>query len=54
MSLIAPITGALGMVVVAYLAWSVRREDSGTPRMREIAEYIREGANAFLKRQYST
>jgi len=54
MSLIAPITGALGMLVVAYLAWSVRREDSGTPRMREIAEYIREGANAFLKRQYST
>ncbi|RLI21871.1 sodium-translocating pyrophosphatase [Candidatus Bathyarchaeota archaeon] len=53
-SLIAPIAGALGMLVVAYLAWSIKREEAGTPRMREIANYIQEGANAFLKRQYKT
>ena len=53
-SLIAPIAGALGMLVVAYLAWSIKREEAGTPKMREIAKYIQEGANAFLKRQYKT
>jgi len=53
-SLIAPITGAVGMLIVAYLAWSIRKKEAGTPRMREIAKYIQEGANAFLKRQYKT
>jgi len=53
-SLIAPITGVVGMLIVAYLAWSIRKKEAGTPRMREIAKYIQEGANAFLKRQYST
>ena len=53
-SLIAPIAGVLGMLVVAYLAWSIKREEAGTPRMKEIASYIQEGANAFLKRQYMT
>jgi len=46
--------GVLAMLVVAYLAWSIDREPSGTPQMDEIAGYIREGANAFIKRQYRT
>jgi K(+)-stimulated pyrophosphate-energized sodium pump len=37
-----------------YLAWYVLKQDTGTAKMREISEYIREGANAFMKRQYST
>ena len=53
-SLIAPITGVAGMLVVAYLAWSIRRKEAGTPKMQEIAEYIREGAKAFIKRLYKT
>jgi K(+)-stimulated pyrophosphate-energized sodium pump len=28
------------------------KEDEGTPRMREIAEYVRRGAMAYLKQQY--
>jgi K(+)-stimulated pyrophosphate-energized sodium pump len=46
--------GVLAMFVVAYLAWSIGKEDAGTPQMDEIANYIREGANAFIKRQYRT
>jgi len=46
--------GALAMLVVAYLAWSIGKEDAGTPQMDEIAGYIQEGADAFIKRQYRT
>ena len=31
----------------------VLREDEGDERMREIAAAIREGANAFLRREYT-
>ena len=43
---------ALGFA--AYLAWFVLKQDTGTPKMREISDAIREGAEAFLKRQYTT
>jgi len=46
--------GVLAMLVVAYLAWSIGNEPSGTPQMAEIAGYIEEGARAFIKRQYTT
>jgi len=46
--------GALAMLVVAYLAWSIGKEDAGTPQMDDIAGYIQEGADAFIKRQYRT
>jgi len=53
-SLIAPLFGIIGMLTVAYIAWRLSKEEPGTPRMQEIAEYIQEGARAFLKRQYIT
>jgi len=43
--------GVLAMLVVAYLAWSIDKEDAGTPQMNEIAGYIREGAKISTKRQ---
>jgi K(+)-stimulated pyrophosphate-energized sodium pump len=42
------------MVIVAYLTLWIYREDPGTPEMREVARYIRNGAKTFLKRQYRT
>jgi len=51
---IALATGALAMAIVAYLTWAIQREDPGTPEMRNVARYIRNGAKTFLKRQYRT
>jgi len=51
---IALATGASAMLIVAYLTWSIYREDPGTPQMRNVARYIRNGAKTFLKRQYKT
>ncbi|MEM3626595.1 MAG: sodium-translocating pyrophosphatase [Candidatus Bathyarchaeia archaeon] len=47
-------SGALAMIVVAYLAWSISREPAGTPKMNEIASHIEEGTKTFIKRQYRT
>lgn len=44
----------LSLVVAILLARHVLSQDKGTPKMQEIAEAIREGAMAFLKRQYVT
>lgn len=46
--------GVLAMLTVAYLAWSINREHTGTPQMAEIAGYIQEGVEAFIRRQYRT
>ena len=43
---------ALGFAV--YFAKWVLQHDEGTPEMRSISDAIREGADAFLSRQYST
>ena len=50
---LAPIGSVLALGFVAYLAWTVMQYDEGTPRMREIAQAVKEGAAAYLKRQYS-
>jgi len=46
--------GVLAMLVVAILAWSILREPRGQRQMEKIADYIEEGAKAFIKRQYQT
>ncbi len=46
-----------GVLSVVYAVWatkSVLDADQGNERMREIAGYIREGAQAYLTRQYLT
>jgi K(+)-stimulated pyrophosphate-energized sodium pump len=48
---------ACGLLAIAYGAWttaSVMRADAGSPKMQEIAAAVREGAQAYLKRQYAT
>ena len=43
-------------VIALLLAWAfyraMKREDEGTPRMREIAGHVRRGAMAYLRQQY--
>jgi K(+)-stimulated pyrophosphate-energized sodium pump len=44
----------VALIFAAYLAKDVLRAESGTAEMQQIAAAIREGAEAFLKRQYRT
>src|SRR3989475_7100208 len=44
----------LSLVVAAFLARHVLSADTGKPEMRLISDAIREGAEAFLRRQYRT
>ena len=43
-------------VLALFFAWlfyrQMKKEDEGTPTMKEIAQYVREGAMAYLKQQY--
>jgi K(+)-stimulated pyrophosphate-energized sodium pump len=48
------IISLVALVVAGLLALQVLRADTGSPKMQEIAAAIREGAEAFLKRQYTT
>ena len=48
---------ACGALSIVYAVWAVRSvlaADPGNARMQEIAAAIREGAQAYLKRQYTT
>ncbi len=51
---IVPAAGALTLIFATWLAISIMRRPTGTPKMKEIGDLIFEGAWAFLKRQYST
>ncbi|MGN0732733.1 MAG: sodium/proton-translocating pyrophosphatase, partial [Emergencia sp.] len=51
---IAPIAAAVALVVAFCLTSWITKADEGTDRMKEIASFIREGAMAFLKREYKT
>ena len=44
----------LGLLFAVYLIRNVMNRDTGTPRMREISDAIKSGAEAFLSRQYRT
>src|ERR1700691_1384425 len=51
---IALIAGLLGLVFALFLARSVLAYDTGTPEMQVISNAIREGAEAFMAREYTT
>ena len=48
------IVGAISVLFAFILRANIKRLPEGDARMREIAEAIREGSYAFLKRQYKT
>ncbi|UCE95174.1 MAG: sodium-translocating pyrophosphatase [Candidatus Bathyarchaeota archaeon] len=50
--LIAPIAALAAVFFSVYLYFYVNSRSTGTPRMLEISEAIKEGARAFLRREY--
>ncbi len=46
----------LASLIALFFAWlfyrQMKKESEGTPTMKEIAQYVREGAMAYLKQQY--
>jgi K(+)-stimulated pyrophosphate-energized sodium pump len=49
-----PLAGVLALTFVGLFVWWISRQDAGTSRMKEIAAWIQEGANAFLRREFQT
>jgi len=49
---LAPVAGLLALVMAYYFYRSIMRASPGNERMQEIAGYVREGAYAYLRRQY--
>jgi K(+)-stimulated pyrophosphate-energized sodium pump len=54
LQLLIPIAGIAAVLFAVYLARDVLSRDTGTPEMQAVAGTIREGADAFIKRQYTT
>ncbi|MFA5144410.1 MAG: sodium-translocating pyrophosphatase [Candidatus Omnitrophota bacterium] len=51
--LLAPAGSILALGFAFYLAMSIMKMDEGSDKMKEIAEAVRIGARAYLKRQYT-
>jgi len=49
---LVPVASILALLFAWLFYRQMRKEDEGTPTMREIAQYVREGAMAYLKQQY--
>ncbi|MBQ6591195.1 MAG: sodium-translocating pyrophosphatase [Lachnospiraceae bacterium] len=52
LTILAPIFGVLALLFAFYLVQKVSRQDAGTDRMKEISDFIHEGARAFLMAEY--
>ena len=49
---LVPVASVVALLMAWYFFKSMMKADEGTPRMREIAEYVRKGAMAYLGQQY--
>lgn len=49
---LVPIASMVALSTAWFLFRQMMAQDEGTPRMREIAQYVRTGAMAYLKQQY--
>lgn len=52
MGIVAVVAGLIGLGYARYLSSYVMRKEEGTPRMAEISAAIRQGARAFLAREF--
>ena len=50
---IVPISALMALLFAWIFYKGMKAQEEGTDRMKEIAEYVREGAMAYLKRQYT-
>ncbi len=51
-AILAPVLGVAALLFAASLSKKVSKQDTGTERMKEISEFIHEGAQAFLMSEY--
>jgi K(+)-stimulated pyrophosphate-energized sodium pump len=51
---VIPVAGLAAVAFAIYLARDVLSRDKGPQAMQDVADTIREGADAFVKRQYTT
>ena len=51
--IVAIVAGGAALAFAVFLATRVLGADEGTDRMKEIGTAIQEGANAFLRREYT-
>ena len=49
---LVPVASVVALTMAWYFFRSMMKTDEGTPRMKEIALYVRKGAMAYLKQQY--
>jgi K(+)-stimulated pyrophosphate-energized sodium pump len=54
LQLLIPVAGLAAVLFAIYLARDVLSRDTGTQAMRDVGDTIREGADAFISRQYRT
>ena len=52
LALVAPVLGIVALLFARSLSVKVSKQDAGTDRMKEIAAFIHEGAQAFLMAEY--
>ena len=52
--ILAPVAALVALLFAFFTARSVKKAEEGTERMKSIAQSIRRGASAYLKRQYRT
>jgi K(+)-stimulated pyrophosphate-energized sodium pump len=48
------VSGVISIIAALYFYFYVSKQKVGTPKMKQISDAIKEGANAYLKREYMT
>ena len=50
---LTPVIGLAGLAIAFLVYWYIMKQDTGSEKMREIADQIHVGSMAFLKREYT-